>query len=285
MNVLSIQSHVSYGHVGNSAAAFPLQRLGFEVWRVNTVQFSNHTGYDDWRGEVFSASQIADLLQGLEARGAFGQCDAILSGYIGNADLGNVIVDTVRRIKIANPGALYLCDPVMGDREPGLYVRDEIPAFMRDSAIPAADIITPNAFELETLTGLPVRNLNEAVVAARSLLKSGPRIVVVTSLRPENGNADEIGLLAVTSEGAWMVSTPFLALDPAPNGAGDTVAALLLAQLLRGKGPQDAISEAASAIYAVIEETGRRGERELQLIAAQDSIVNPPKRFEAHALV
>jgi pyridoxine kinase len=283
MAILSIQSHVAYGHVGNAAAAFPLQRLGFEVWRVNTVQFSNHTGYNDWQGQVFEPAHIAQLIDGIAARGVLGECQAVLSGYLGDAALGAVILDAVNRVRRANPAALYACDPVMGDREQGLFVRPGIPEFLRDRALPAADIITPNQFELERLTGSVVRHLAEAVEAARRALALGPRVVLVTSLRHAETAPDEIEMLAVTGQGAWRVATPFLALDPAPNGAGDTLAALFLAQFLKAGADLAAVPEvlgrAAAGIYAVVEATGRAGTRELQLIAAQDAFVRPAKSF------
>ncbi|MDH3476056.1 MAG: pyridoxal kinase PdxY [Rhodospirillales bacterium] len=283
MAILSIQSHVAYGHVGNAAAAFPLQRLGFEVWRVNTVQFSNHTGYDDWQGQVFEPAHIAQLIDGIAARGVLGECQAVLSGYLGDAALGAVILDAVERVRRANPAALYACDPVMGDREQGLFVRPGIPEFLRDRALPAADIITPNQFELETLTGRAVRRLADAVEAARLALALGPGVVLVTSLRHADTAPDEIEMLAVTAQGAWRVATPFLALDPAPNGAGDALAALFLAHYLKA-GSQlnrtpEALERAAAAIYAVVEATGRAGTRELQIIAAQDAFAQPAKSF------
>ncbi len=278
-NVLSIQSHVAFGHVGNAAAAFPLQRLGFEVWRINTVQFSNHTGYGDWRGRVFGADHVAELVAGLAERGALEVCDAVLSGYMGDAALGAEILAAVARVKAANPAALYLCDPVMGDEEPGLYVRAGIPDFMREKAVPAADVITPNAFELSLLTGREVADRQGAIAAARSALDLGPTLVLVTSLQLPDRPAEEIEMMAVTRESAWSVATPFLALDPAPNGAGDCVSALFLAQLLKGKRPPDALAGAAAAIFAVIEATRRAGTRELQLIAAQDEMAAPQRRF------
>ena len=141
LNILSIQSSVAYGHVGNSAAVFPLQRLGISVWPVNTVHFSNHTGYGDWRGPVLPAADIAAVIDGIERRGVLPDCDAVLSGYMGDASLGQVIVDAAARVKAANAGALYCCDPVMGDVGRGIYVRPGIPDFMRDPAVPAADIL------------------------------------------------------------------------------------------------------------------------------------------------
>jgi pyridoxine kinase len=284
MNVLSIQSHVAYGHVGNSAAAFPLQRLGFEVWRINTVQFSNHTGYGHWTGQVFDASHVRDLVDGIEARGALKACNAVLSGYLGDAALGEVILDAVARVREANPEALYLCDPVMGDFDTGLYVRDGIPEFLRAKAVPAADVITPNVFELETLTGTKVTSIADAVEAARGLLALGPKIVLVTSLVHRETAPGMIEMLLVTAEAKWRVATPFLAFDPLPNGAGDTVAALFLAHLLNGLAPSEAMGKAAASIFAVMEATRQAGTRELRLIAAQDQLVEPDRKFPVERL-
>lgn len=283
-NVLSIQSHVTYGHVGNAAAAFPLQRLGFEVWRINTVQFSNHTGYGDWQGQVFSPQHVADLVLGLEARGALAKCNAVLSGYMGDAALGEVIVETVSKAKRANPQALYLCDPVMGDAGRGLYVRSGIPEFMRTKALSAADVITPNAFELELLTGRRIGDHESAVAAARQALTLGPRIVLVTSLTLPGTPTDSIQMLAVDASGAWQVTTPFLPLDPMPNGAGDTVSALFLAHLLKGFAPPQSLERVAGAIFAVMQATQEAGARELELITAQDALAHPPRRFSATAI-
>ena len=155
MNILSIQSSVAYGHVGNSAAVFPLQRMGFEVWPVNTVHFSNHTGYGAWRGPVLAAEDVAGVIRGVEDRGVLPSCDAVLSGYMGDASLGGVIVGAAGRVKELNPNALYCCDPVMGDEGRGFFVRPGIPEFVKEVAVPAADVITPNHFELEYLTKKP----------------------------------------------------------------------------------------------------------------------------------
>ncbi len=288
MAILSIQSHVAYGHVGNAAAAFPLQRLGFEVWRVNTVQFSNHTGYADWRGQVFEAAHIAELIEGIAARGVLSDCQAVLSGYLGDAALGQVVVDAVARVRRANPAALYLCDPVMGDREQGLYVRPGIPEFLHDKALPAADIITPNQFELEQLTGIRIKRLDDAVAAARKALALGPRVVLVTSLRHMTTEPAEIEMLAVTAAGAWRVATPFLRLDPVLSGGGDALSALFLAHILKAGGNPEALPQvlgrAAAAIYAIVAATGRAGTRELQLIAAQDDFARPAKNFKVERL-
>ena len=283
MNILSIQSHVAYGHVGNAAAVFVLQRLGAEVWPLHTVQYSNHKGYGDWTGRDYSAAHVAELVRGLAARGALTSCDAVLSGYIGKAAMGDAIARAVGRVRRANPAALYACDPVMGD-DGGLYVAPDMPDFFRARALPLADIVTPNRFELELLSGRSIASAGDALAAARDLLALGPKVVLLTSLRLGPAPAEEIEMLAVAPEAAWRVRTPYLALDPMPNGAGDSVAALFLARYLKTRDVPAALGQAASAIFAVIEATGKAGTRELQLIAAQDELVAPTRRFEVETL-
>ncbi|MCH9050023.1 MAG: pyridoxal kinase PdxY [Proteobacteria bacterium] len=289
MNILSIQSHVTYGHVGNSAAVFPLQRLGFEVWPLHTVQFSNHAGYDGFTGRAFPAEHLREVVEGLAARGVLGACDGVLSGYLGGAEAGAAVLEAVDRVKAANPRALYACDPVMGDGAGdaggGLYVDPALPAFFREHALARADIVTPNLFELETLTGATVATLDEAVAAARRALALGPSVVLVTGLRHEATGAGEVELLAVTGEDAWRLCTPLLACDPQPNGAGDLLAALYLGHYLRTREPARALEAAAAATFAVLARTQAAGTRELQLIAAQDEIVAPKRHFPAEKIV
>ncbi|MCH6587886.1 MAG: pyridoxal kinase PdxY [Proteobacteria bacterium] len=288
MNILSIQSHVAYGHVGNSAAVFPLQRLGFEVWPLHTLQFSNHAGYEGVAGRVFPAEHLREVVEGLAARGVLGACDGVLSGYLGGAEAGAAVLDAVDRVKAANPQALYACDPVMGDgggnAGGGLYVDPALPAWFREHALARADIITPNVFELETLTGATVASLEDAVAAAAQALALGPSVVLVTGLRHEATAADEVELLAVTGEAAWRLCTPLLACDPQPNGAGDLLAALYLGHYLRTREPARALEAAAAATFAVLARTQAAGARELQLIAAQDEIVRPTRHFSAERI-
>ncbi len=284
MNILSIQSHVVYGHVGNSAAVFPLQRLGFEVWPLQTLQFSNHTGYQDFTGQVFSAQDLRKVVDGLAARGVLRTCDAVLSGYLGAAEAGTVVLDAVARVKAANPEALYACDPVMGDGEGGLYVDAALPEFFRDRALTLADIVTPNPFELEVLSGGTVATLDQAVAAARGLRARGPGVVLVTGLRHDTTRAGEIELLAVTARGAWRLITPRIPCDPQPNGTGDLLAALFLGHYLRIRDPGQALEAAAAATFAVLEATRIAGTRELQLIAAQDDLVAPQRHFAAERI-
>lgn len=279
MNILSIQSSVAYGHVGNSAAVFPLQRLGFGVWPVITVHFSNHTGYGQWRGPVLPAADIADVIAGIEERGVLSSCDAVLSGYMGDVSLGEVITDAVSKVKSANPQAIYCCDPVMGDVGRGFFVRPGLPEFIRDHAVPLADIITPNQFELEFLTGRRIATLADALSAGKAALALGPQLVVVTSLTREDAPADTIEMLVVREDGAWLLETPLLPLSV--SGAGDATSALFLAHYLRDRSPASALEKTANSIFAVLERTVAEGAREIQLIPAQEEIAHPPSRFQA----
>lgn len=279
MNILSIQSHVAYGHVGNASAVFPLQRLGHEVWAVNTVQFSNHTGYGAWRGEIFSAAAIHEVVLGIEERGALSACDGVLSGYMGEAAIGEAILDAVSRTRAANARALYCCDPVIGDVGEGVYVRPGVPEFMRDRAVPATDVVTPNQFELEFLTGRAVRRLDEAKAALSALLSRGPKTAMATSLRLEDTPADAIDMLAVNGEGAWRLRTPLLPVSV--NGAGDAVAALFFVHLLTTGSPAEALSRAASSIYGILKATAEAGSREILSVAAQEEFVSPSRLFRA----
>jgi pyridoxine kinase len=277
MNILSVQSAVAFGHVGNSAAVFLLQRLGFEVWPVNTVAFSNHPGYGAWRGQICAAQLVAELLAGIEERGVFGSCAAVLSGYLGTVETGEALLDAVGKVKEASPDALYCCDPVIGDRAGGAYVRPGIAAFFRERALARADIATPNHFELEELTGRPVGSLTDAIQAADILRATGPRIVLVTSLERRDAPGGTSEMLVAEDEKAWLVATPTLPI--AVNGAGDAIAALFLGNYLLTRSAEQAVAAAAATVFGIIEATCQAGSRELQLVAAQDEIVAPRRRF------
>jgi pyridoxine kinase len=277
--ILSIQSAVVYGHVGNSVAVFPLQRLGHEVWPVDTVQFSNHTGYGAWRGRAWDAAAIADVIGGIGDRGAWANCEAVLSGYLGEVALGEVVLAAATAAKAANPAALYCCDPVIGDDHTGVFVKPGIAEFFRDRAIPAADILTPNRFELALLVEREIAGVDDALAAAAALRRRGPRLVLVTSLV---GDGAEIAILAAGNDGAFLVGTPRLPI--LADGAGDLTAALFLGYFLKTGDAGAALGETASAVYAVIEATTRSGQPELQIVAAQDAIVSPPRRFIARKI-
>ncbi|GAA2104610.1 pyridoxal kinase [Microlunatus panaciterrae] len=279
---MSIQSSVAYGHVGNSAATFPLMRLGIEVWPVLTVHFSNHTGYGSWRGPLLKSSDVAEVVSGIDERGVLGRCDAVLSGYQGGEDVGAVILDTVKLIKERNPAAIYCCDPVMGDVGRGFFVRPGIPEFMRDHVVPAAQVITPNQFELEFLTGLQTTSVPDVLKAADAARAMGPETVLVTSVVHDAADQDTIDMIAVTGEGAWSVTTPLL--PQTFTGAGDITAAMFLAHLLTTGDPAAAVSRTAAIVYGVLKTTVESGQGELQLVAAQEEIAAPSHTFEVTRL-
>ncbi|GJE28246.1 pyridoxal kinase PdxY [Methylobacterium organophilum] len=283
MNVLSIQSHVAYGHVGNASAVFPMQRLGVEVWPVHTVQFSNHTGYGAWRGRVFDGPAVEEVVQGIAERGMLAACDAVLSGYMGSAEIGTAILRAVAAVRQANPGALYCCDPVIGDTYAGIYVRPGVAEFMRDHTVPAADIVTPNQFELDLLTGLPTGTLEGAKAAAAALQALGPRVVLVTSLTTEETPADAIDMMAGEGGGFWRVRTPRLDLK-AVSGAGDAVAALYLVHYARTGSAALALGMAAASIHGLLRCTAEAGASELLTVAAQDEFVAPSATFPVEAV-
>jgi pyridoxine kinase len=278
MNILSIQSHVAYGHVGNAAATFPLQRIGIEVWPIHTVQFSNHPGYGGWTGRVFEAGVITELVQGIAARGVLGQCDGVLSGYMGAAETGAAILDAVAQVKAANRQALYCCDPVIGDVGSGIYVRQGIPEFMREQAVRAADVVTPNQFELDLLSRRTSDTRRAALAAIEAVHALGPRAILVTSLHTDETPPDAIDLVASDASGRFRVRTPKLPI--AVNGAGDAIAALFFAHYLRTVSAAEALSRAASSVFGVLRRTAQAGSREILLIEAQDELLNPSRVFE-----
>ncbi|CAB0564167.1 pyridoxal kinase PdxY [Corynebacterium diphtheriae bv. gravis] len=282
MNILSIQSHVSYGHVGNSAAVFPLQRIGHEVWPVHTVNFSNHTGYGQWGGELIPAAQVRNVIDGMEQRGAFERIDAILSGYQGGSDIADVIVDAVARIKEANPQAVYACDPVMGNAKSGCFVSDLIPPLLRDKVVPVADIITPNQFELEYLTGVPAHDTTSTLEAIAAAQEMGPDTVLVTSVRRPETPADAIEMIAANEQGAWSVRTPFI--DFKRNGSGDVTAALFTGHYIRERNAADALARTASSVFDLIETTFTADSRELLIIESQEVIAHPRLQFEVEQI-
>ncbi|MEA2880132.1 MAG: pyridoxine kinase [Hyphomicrobiales bacterium] len=282
MNILSIQSHVAYGHVGNAAATFPLQRIGVEVWPIHTVQFSNHTGYGAWTGRVFEARLVTELVQGIAQRGVLGTCDGVLSGYMGSAETGAAILDAVAQVRAANPNARYCCDPVIGDVGRDIYVRPGIPEFMRDHALPAADVVTPNQFELDYLTGRTSTTRRDALAAVDALHALGPKAILVTSLHTDETPADAIDLVASDASGRSRVRTPKLPISV--NGAGDAIAALFFAHYLRGGSVAEALSRAASSVFGVLKLTAQRNAREILLIDAQDEFVNPSRVFVAEKI-
>jgi pyridoxine kinase len=275
--VLSVQSSVAYGHVGNSAATFPLMRMGVEVWPVLTVHFSNHTGYPGWRGPVLAAADVAEVLRGISERGVLGQVTAVLSGYQGDSEVGKVILDAVAEVRRHNPAAIYCCDPVMGDVDRGFYVRAGIPALMRDRVVPAAQLITPNQFELEALTGRQAGTQAELLAAAAAARDLGPETILVTSVVLADADPSTMAMFAVNGVGAWSVVTP--RLGRTFTGAGDLTAAVFLAHLLRTGDVPTALASTAAAVFGVLRVTVESGRTELALVQAQDELVRPSHQF------
>ncbi|WP_449279792.1 pyridoxal kinase PdxY [Leucobacter sp. GX0328] len=278
MRVLSIQSSVSYGHVGNSAAVFPLQRIGVEVMPVYTVCFSNHTGYGAWRGPLLTGDDVREIVMGIEERGGLERVDAVLSGYQGGDSIGDAILDAVARVKRRSPNAVYACDPVLGNAKSGCHVAPEVQNLIRDRVVPAADLITPNQFELGFITGTSPDTLESTLTSVDLARERGPKTVLVTSLeRPERPEGT-IEMLAVDGDGAWIVQTPHLAGKW--NGSGDVTAALFTAHFVRTGDAAEALARTSASVFELLENTLASGQRELQLIESQEAYAAPSMRFE-----
>ncbi len=276
LNILSIQSHVAYGHVGNASAVFPMQRLGCEVWPIHTVQFSNHTGYKEgWTGRVYDGPMIDEVVEGIARLGKLPACDGVLSGYMGSADIGHAILAAVGRVRGARAGAAYCCDPVIGDVGRGVFVRSGIPEFMKGHAVPAADVITPNQFELEYLSGLPAGTMAEAHRAVAAVHALGPKVILVTSLLTDETPGDAIDMMASAGGECWRLRTPRLDLNV--NGAGDAIAAVFYVHWLRTGSAPEALALAGSSIFGVLKRTAEAGSRELVTVAAQEEWVRPSR--------
>jgi pyridoxine kinase len=250
-----------------------------ELSTKHTVQFSNHTGYGAWKGRVFDGPAIEELVDGIAERGVLPRCDGVLSGYMGSADIGNAILAAVARVRAANPAALYCCDPVIGDVGRGIFVRPGIPEFMRDHAVPAADIITPNQFELDYLSGIATDTLASVKEAVAAVQLLGPKVVLVTSVEARETPADAIDLIAADAAGTVRVRTPKLSLSV--NGAGDAIAALFFVHFARTRSAATALERAASSVYGLLRRTAEEGSREILTVAAQDEFVAPSQSFEA----
>ncbi|WP_137843569.1 pyridoxal kinase PdxY [Microbacterium sp. 2FI] len=277
MKILSIQSAVAYGHVGNSAAVFPLQRIGVEVLPVYTVNFSNHTGYGAWRGPLIAPDDVREVITGIEERGVLGEIDVVLSGYQGGEGIGEVILDAVARVKAANPGAVYACDPVMGNAKSGCFVAPAIPVLLRERVVPHADIVTPNQFELGFLTGTEPADLESTLASVDRVREMGPRTVLVTSVERPDAPKGTIEMLAVDDAGAWIVRTPRIPMKA--NGSGDVTAALFTAHYRATGDAADALARTTSSVFDLLQNTYDSGQRELQLVESQEAYAYPRMQF------
>lgn len=273
MAVLSFQSRVVWGHVGNSVAEFALRRMGIEAWPLDTVCLSHHPGHGPARGRVRPAAELSELVAGITERGVLDQCRVVLSGYLGTAENGRVALRAAQTLKALRPEALYCCDPVMGDRDTGLYVSDELVGFYCDEALAAADLLTPNHFELEMLAGTPLPTAESVLQVADRLRTAGPSTLLVSSLAIGE-STETIHTLLVEADGAWLATTPRLA--GTAHGAGDLLAAQFLARRLRGEAPAGCLTGAVAATFAALQGTGSAPE--LRLVAAQDAMVRADPR-------
>lgn len=281
-NILSIQSHVVFGHAGNSAAEFPIRRVGVNVWPLNTVQFSNHTQYRHWKGMVMPASHLIEVVDGIADIDELKHCDAILSGYIGSPEQGEAIIEIVKRVKQANSNAWYLCDPVMGHPEKGCFVAPGVAKFLCETALLMSDFTVPNLLELEELSHSKINTVDEAIQASLSVIQKGPKVVLVKHLSRAGYSPDQFEMLLVTENDVWYISRPLVDFGVRqPVGVGDMTSGLFLADILLGKSFVEAFEHVTAAVYAVLLETLKRGEYELQLVAAQDEIVKPTLTFKA----
>ncbi|MFB0768681.1 pyridoxal kinase PdxY [Aeromonas salmonicida] len=280
--IISIQSHVVFGCAGNSAAVFPMRRMGMEVWPVNTVQFSNHTQYSQgWQGMVMPDGHIRQLITGLADIGVLGQCDALLSGYLGSADQGEEILAAVARLKALNPNALYFCDPVMGHPDKGCIVAPGVADFLKNRALACADMLAPNLLELEQLTEREIRNVPQALAACQQLRDQGVKLVMVKYLGQAGFAMDRFEMLLVCEEGAFHISRPLYPFARDPIGVGDLLSATMLANLLAGFTPVAAFERTNASVDAVVAQTWLAGAYELQLVAAQQAMVLPQVREQA----
>jgi len=274
---MSIQSSVAYGHVGNSAAAFTLMRMGVETYPVLTVHYSNTTAYGSWHGPNLSAEEVADVVKGIDERGALRDVDGVLSGFQGSQAMGQTILDAAALTRQRSPHALYCCDPVMGDVGRGMYVADGIPEFLRDQVVPAADIVTPNQYELDFLTGRETHSVADLLAAADKLIARGPATVLVTSAVVDEAAPQTISMVAVQADQAWSVTTPLI--DQVFTGSGDVTTAVFFARLLQSGHLDTALADTASVVYSLLAATAALGRRELALVPAQREIVEPSHRF------
>ena len=282
MRILSIQSAVAYGHVGNSAAVFPLQRLGHEVMPVNTVLFSNHTGYGAWRGPLISGDDVREVVTGIQERGGLEDTGLVISGYQGASSIGDAILDAVAMARQANPKVLYSCDPVLGNATSGCFVSPEVQELIRDRVIQHADIITPNQFELGFITGTDPKTLDEVLESVDLAQKIGPSTVLVTSVQTPQTPEGCIQMLAASGQEAWLITTPRLPLKA--NGSGDVTQALFAAYYASGRSLKLSLELTCASVFELLKNTLASGQRELQLIESQQAYVEPGETFSAEQI-
>ncbi|XP_026276605.1 pyridoxal kinase [Frankliniella occidentalis] len=292
--VLSIQSHVVSGYVGNKSATFPLQVLGFDVDAVNSVQFSNHTGYGYWKGHVLAEQELVELAEGLAHNGLDCHYTHLLTGYSRSKSFLSHIANIVCELRKKNPGLIYLCDPVIGDIGRGVYVPSDLIEVYQKTIIPIANVVTPNQFELEILTGKPVKSVEDAWEATAVLHNMGPQTVVISS--SELGDDDSLLCLAsmIVEGKRERAIVTFPKLEGSYTGTGDLFSALFLAWMWRSQqNLKQALEFTVATIQAILQRTialknGNNEksvyQNELKLIQGKSDIENPKVIYPATLL-
>lgn len=274
--VLSIQSHVTYGYAGNKAATFPMQKLGVEVSPIHTVQLSNHTQYDTFKGSFFKASDIQDVIDGLRCNDILSKHDAILSGYIGDGDIAKVIADAVIDLKKINKDTIYCCDPVFGDfcdnNLGHIFATKEHPGIFLKYLLPIADIITPNLFELSTLSDTKISNYEDISKACNNLItKTGnnKQTIVITSTSFDPSMTG----VAIFEQGKLQyIESPKYNVKPKVSGSGDITAAMFLSYRLKGVSTAESLSKIIKSLDKIFKTTSDLDSDELALIQSQEYI-------------
>ena len=277
--IISIQSHVAEGYAGNKAAVFPLQRLGIDVTVMNTVQFSNHTGHAHYLGQTFAAKHIDDLFEGLALNNKLNSHQALITGYLGQLEIGQCIIKQLINIRQTHPDFIYCCDTVFGDYATGTYASKEMPAFFRNEILPYADIITPNQYELEILTDQKITDIKSALKACQHAREMGPKIVLLTSF--SEPNSSKIGMFLSTKKESWLIESPKHKLRPTVGGTGDISSAIFLAHYLNQMPLFQVLTQTFNSLYGLIKKTADLNKEELALIEAQEEIVFPTSNFKA----
>ncbi|MCD6045110.1 MAG: pyridoxal/pyridoxine/pyridoxamine kinase [Gammaproteobacteria bacterium] len=262
MAILSIQSHVAYGYVGNKAAVYPLQAMGYDVWPVNTVQFSNHTGYGHWEGEIFSKEHIHQVILGLETLNLIPSCQAILSGYMGSEAICHEVAETVKRFKAKNPALLYLCDPVIGNQH--CFVKPEVLEFFKHHLV--ADIITPNQYEAETLSGIPIKTVADLKTTAQFFQDKGSQVVIITGVKLNDVAPDTLHIYGGEGNQHYLLAAKEYTFPVPPSGTGDLFSAVFLGSYLTYKNLDHALRRSVDLMNRVLAKTAASGGRELRVL-------------------
>jgi len=255
VDIVSIQSQVVYGYVGNNAAMPVFRRAGLRAIAVPTVLLSNTPHYPTLHGGAVPLDWFEGLLKGLDERGVTKVARAVVCGYLGQPGQADLLARWLPALRAARPDVRVHIDPVMGDRNDGLYVNEGLVAQYRSLLVPLADGMTPNHFELELLVGRALSTMDEVVTAARELIALGPQWIVVTSAAPMAAESGTLQLAVVTRDNVSVVTHPEIAIPPSVHGTGDVFMASVTAKLLTGQDLPGAVREAAALVTATLVRT------------------------------